>query len=601
MKKKTRLPPSRTGERLPTAGSDPRRTADRPARSALSAPQPGWLSPAALREIVESVVVAFVLAFLFRTFEAEAFVIPTGSMAPTLMGRHKDLVCPMCRYPYQINASVEDRKPPDRREEVYAGTCPMCRFTMHLKSPQARSSDTSSFKGDRIIVAKFPYHLGEPDRWDVAVFMFPGEAKMNYIKRIVGLPGETIKIKSGNVFTNREGSQQFTIAGKPPDKILAMMQPVYDNDYVTSALDAAGWPARWQPAASRGGEEGWRSADGKSFSTAGAARDEVWLRYRHLLPSHQDWLNVLAGKQGFHPLPQLITDFAFYNTNDGRSDSREGGLGPEPSSRQLGLHWVGDLILEFTLEADSAAGKVMVDLVRGGRRFLCKLDLSTGQAGLAISGLDGFGPTAMTKARGPGKHRIRFANVDDQLTLWVDDRVVKFDQPTKYDSSPLDVLRPREEDLAPARIGSQGAAVRVSHLKLFRDIYYIALHQTSDGGGSMAMSDFETSHVERSDPLREFYSDPSQWGAFNDLREVEFKLHRDQFFVLGDNSSESKDSRLWEAQPPNQCYVTRDLLKGKAMVIYWPHSWDRTPGFPPFRNGIWFPMFPNLARMRFVR
>ncbi len=59
-------------------------------------------SPAAIRETVESVVIAFVLAFLFRTFEAEAFVIPTGSMAPTLMGRHKDLVCPKCGFPYQV-------------------------------------------------------------------------------------------------------------------------------------------------------------------------------------------------------------------------------------------------------------------------------------------------------------------------------------------------------------------------------------------------------------------------------------------------------------------------------------------------------------------
>ena len=39
------------------------------------------------RETFESIVVAFVLAFLFRAFEAEAFVIPTGSMAPTLYGR----------------------------------------------------------------------------------------------------------------------------------------------------------------------------------------------------------------------------------------------------------------------------------------------------------------------------------------------------------------------------------------------------------------------------------------------------------------------------------------------------------------------------------
>ena len=58
-----------------------------------------------VRETIESIVIAFVLAFLFRTFEAEAFVIPTGSMAPTLQGRHKDVECVKCGYRYRASAS----------------------------------------------------------------------------------------------------------------------------------------------------------------------------------------------------------------------------------------------------------------------------------------------------------------------------------------------------------------------------------------------------------------------------------------------------------------------------------------------------------------
>ena len=59
------------------------------------------------RDTVEAIVVAFILALVVRGFEAQAFVIPTGSMAPTLMGRHKELACPQCGFVFAVNASEE--------------------------------------------------------------------------------------------------------------------------------------------------------------------------------------------------------------------------------------------------------------------------------------------------------------------------------------------------------------------------------------------------------------------------------------------------------------------------------------------------------------
>ena len=67
--------------------------------------------------------------------------------------------------------------------------------------------------------------------------------------------------------------------------------------------------------------------------------------------------------------------------------------------------------------------------------------------------------------------------------------------------------------------------------------------------------------------------------------------------MLGDNSPRSADSRLWhrpDGAPEH--YVKRDLLVGKAVFVYWPHSWNRIPG-----TNIPFPFFPNFARMKFVR
>ena len=78
-------------------------------RNSGAASPGGFFSNKATRETVESIVIAFILAFLFRAFEAEAFVIPTGSMAPTLQGRHKDVNCAECGHNFRSSASQENR------------------------------------------------------------------------------------------------------------------------------------------------------------------------------------------------------------------------------------------------------------------------------------------------------------------------------------------------------------------------------------------------------------------------------------------------------------------------------------------------------------
>ena len=75
-----------------------------------------------VRETIESLAVAFILALLFKAFIAEAFVIPTGSMAPTLMGAHKDIQCEECGYQYQCGASSEFNDVGARKEELVIGT-----------------------------------------------------------------------------------------------------------------------------------------------------------------------------------------------------------------------------------------------------------------------------------------------------------------------------------------------------------------------------------------------------------------------------------------------------------------------------------------------
>ena len=72
---------------------------------------------------------------------------------------------------------------------------------------------------------------------------------------------------------------------------------------------------------------------------------------------------------------------------------------------------------------------------------------------------------------------------------------------------------------------------------------------------------------------------------FDTRRYIEFPLEQDQFFPMGDNSPQSKDGRLW-GEP---AYVERELLTGKAVLVYWPHSWNEPP------------MLPNFKQMRLIR
>ncbi len=93
-----------------------------------------------IREWVESLLVAVILALVIRTFVVQAFKIPTGSMRPTLL------------------------------------------------------------EGDRILVNKFLYKFKEPERGDIIVFKYPGDEKKDFIKRLVAREGEEVSIKDGDIF-----------------------------------------------------------------------------------------------------------------------------------------------------------------------------------------------------------------------------------------------------------------------------------------------------------------------------------------------------------------------------------------------------------------
>src|SRR5437764_12078824 len=177
-----------------------------------------------IKETIESILVAFILAFVFRAFVVEAFVIPSGSMAPTLLGAHMRYRCEDCGYQFDVNypsdrsddenITIPNKTGPrmvnvrgrlQERPITLSMHCPNCGY----KVPQVRSDPYDSATnspvhyGDRILVLKYLYEIQAPRRWDVVVFKTPwgaGRYETNFIKRLAGRPGEAIMVLDGDVY-----------------------------------------------------------------------------------------------------------------------------------------------------------------------------------------------------------------------------------------------------------------------------------------------------------------------------------------------------------------------------------------------------------------
>ncbi len=167
--------------------------------------------PFSLQEQTEWIPIAFVLALTVRCFIVEAYQIPTGSMAPTLYGRHYEVTCPRCGTIFPVRRSNGIQADMDI-------VCPECQEDLsgsHVK--------TIARGGDRILVSKNFYLFTRPKRWDVFVFKDPerGDENTNFVKRLVGLPGERVQLRDGQVFINGH------IARKPAAVQRVLWQNVY--------------------------------------------------------------------------------------------------------------------------------------------------------------------------------------------------------------------------------------------------------------------------------------------------------------------------------------------------------------------------------------
>jgi hypothetical protein len=366
---------------------------------------------------------------------------------------------------------------------------------------------------------------------------------------------------------------QFKILRKPPDVMLALSRPVYDNDHQAADLINV-LPPRW--AAAHG--SAW-AADGEhGFQTDRTDQFEQWLHYRHLKrpvewpkhldPKSEDYRTRIDEIKSRKHFPQLITDTMGYN-------SYEVGNHGTPAA-----NWAGDLMLDCNLTVVEPRGQFWLELSRGVDRFQARFDLSTGVCSLfrwsdhktkkaMQNGFEKQLPdwqplgTADTRVKNKGTYHIRFANYDERLTVWVD-RDLPFESGKEYpapskrgpDTEPdleavnsgnLDDIK--NNDLQPASMCGIGANLRVANIKLWRDTYY-----TRD----------PNSPPDASPPVTgDDWKHPSAWGPLRDLTPRMWYIYPGHYMCLGDNSPESSDSRYWGLVPHR-------LMLGRALVIYFP-------------------------------
>ena len=570
----------------------------------------GFFRDLSVRETIESLLVAVLLALMFRAFECEAFIIPTGSMAPSLNGQHYDLECGNCNLRYHTGTKVPTGNSGSHDSATH---CPICRFPTQLSSNRSKFPDHVSNNGDRILVNKFIYDFSEPERFDVIVFKNPRNGKQNYIKRLIGLPGDNLAIENGDIYLFDKNGEEWNkrIARKPSATLEHVLQVVDDTHHIGKYLEGIGWPLRWQEFS--GGDDWNVSAhDDQNAPVYKADGQSNWLRYRHFQPFPSEWTTIakdigdLPKRMQGKELPRgvLISDQYSYNDLSHDQNSLTGNVG---------LHWVGDIGLECDLELGTGGGEFALDVVEGGVHFICTIDAATGVAKLSsktetesvVQFVDADSnvvaePTATTSI-GPGSHRLMFVNADDQLHLWVDGSLVEFDTATYTRSDvPMPYFSATDSgDAEPLGIASKGVALTIDRLKVVRDLYYTSTTTEDNIANESGWKDDRG--LDNRAEIYPLLRTPSLWSQEKaqayfserkDLKVPMFMLEKgatiaqDQFLPMGDNSPNSSDARFWYGHN----YVQRDMLIGQAAFIYWPHTVNK-----PFR------LCPNFWEMGFIR
>jgi signal peptidase I len=515
-------------------------------------------------ETMQSLIVAFVLAMTFRGFVTEGFVIPTGAMAPTLLGEHVLLHSKWTGDDYAVGVDAEGR---NKSFEMVSDPMLGPRFGSGANTATGR---VGKRMGDRILVLKILAPFRSPSRYDVVVFKNPtdpdGKAA-NYIKRLIGLPNECIWLADGDVFAAPSVDGPFEVQRKPAHVQRAVWQRIHDSDLApvdpTTTTNAPYHGPPWQ---------------GPDWDTSGRA-----YRCTTTTPTALRW----------NPQIRELVDWTSYNALT-RLDSLQFPVSDLRVS--AGVEAADPASLEMTLELHARDHVFELGIVRGTAR--ARMRPKADPEGWV--GADS--PVELPDAG--DAFNLDLWHVDQALHVFVDgERVAHFEyewpaaERMEHAVGTLDWRSPREVAESTTRpalaLNFSGSALTLHRVRTDRDLFYrpakVELDPTSPRvNPTVANADF--------DPL--VASNTPGFGTHPRKLAV---LGPNHFMMLGDNSQASLDSRLWgnphplvaEQVDPTPFVVNRKLIIGKAWVVYFPAP------FPVTENGL--PLVPDFGRLRFIR
>ena len=582
-----------------------------------------------LRSAIDLAIGFVIAVILLRTFILEGYLISTGSMAPGLLGFHRRIACPSCRYDFAFGVafddSVDSNSPMITEPEGlrrYA-TCPNCgQINIDV-------SGVPNSHGDQLLVQKHVYDFRKPRRWEVIVFRNPASPGEAYVKRVAGLPGDRIQIINGDVFINGQ------IARKDFQQQLAMRIPVCNMHYLADDED---WLLPWEL------DEGWSSDDGL-LVTAAPARDAVpvqdastvqdtetqWLRFRnwrwfgghHLaetpLMDDESLADWAALKQRYDSMP--ITWSSRLDFDDERRVLRCEGVMPDdlqkdlirqatsasfkssiyrlaalshlsPVTDRYGYnamvespeYVVSDLMLRSRIAWTSQPDTIQAQIPVGNQIFSVAINPKTTHVELidvderTVVRSGRFVPDEAAESQSnadSGQLLLEVSNFDQQVIVAINGQTC-FDAFEIHDvDSSVDALEAtmaagpgqkldaekaaqiaiKVEQQRRWALGVKGGSVRIEDLEMFRDVFYTP-------------------------------------GRRRNAVESEFTVPSDCYFVQGDNSPVSSDSRNW----PDPC-VPHRLLVGRPFLVHLPSR----PAVLEFGGAQRLIRVPEWSRIRYIR